>query len=177
MIRISKEDFHSILVKVTKSSLKLRQKFWNLWQVMTCSFGDKAFRLLPYPSACSKVIGSMPDLWSNMPRNKVKSHFAQADGQGSSFEIWYYYFTGYSFWDRFRNLHELFCQFPSWTNLVNSGKFMDNCWISCQVMADMEIFYGDLIIIDLYLPAPACTATASSGSSIFSLTMSKEIET
>ena len=39
----------------------------------------------------------------------------------------------------------------SWTNKVNSGKFMDNCWISCQVMADMENFYDDLIIIYLYL--------------------------
>ena len=55
-----------------------------------------------------------------------------------------------SFWDRLHNfLHELFCQFISWTTWVNSGKFMDNCWISCQVMADMENFYGDLIIIDL----------------------------
>ena len=50
----------------------------------------------------------------------------------------------------YTNLHELFCQFISWTNLVNSGKFMDNCWISCQVMADMEKFYDDLIIINLY---------------------------
>ena len=34
--------------------------------------------------------------------------------------------TGYSFWDGLWNyLHELFCQF---TNLVNSGKFMVNCW-------------------------------------------------
>ena len=33
----------------------------------------------------------------------------------------------------YTNLHELFCQFISWTNSVNSGKFMDNCWISCQV--------------------------------------------
>ena len=33
---------------------------------------------------------------------------------------------------------KLFCQFRSWTNLVNSGKFMDNCWISCQVIADMK---------------------------------------
>ena len=48
------------------------------------------------------------------------------------------------------NLHELFCQFISWTNWVNSGKFMDNCWMSCQVMADMEKFYDDLIIADLY---------------------------
>ena len=46
-------------------------------------------------------------------------------------------------------LHELFCQFISWTNWVYSGKFLDNCWISCQVMADMENFYNDLIIITL----------------------------
>ena len=51
----------------------------------------------------------------------------------------------------YENLHELFCKFISWTNSVNSGKFMANCWISCQVMADMEIFYDDLIIINLYL--------------------------
>ena len=38
----------------------------------------------------------------------------------------------------------------SWTNWVNSGKFMDNCWILCQVMADKENFYNDLIIINLY---------------------------
>ena len=55
--------------------------------------------------------------------------------------------TGYYFWDR---LHELFCQFISWTNWVNSGKFMDNCWISCQVMTDMKKVYDDLIIINLY---------------------------
>ena len=47
------------------------------------------------------------------------------------------------------NLYELFCQFISWTNWVNSGKFMDNCWISCQVMADMKKVYDDLIIINL----------------------------
>ena len=27
----------------------------------------------------------------------------------------------------YTNLHELFCQFISLTNWVNSGKFMDNC--------------------------------------------------
>ena len=37
----------------------------------------------------------------------------------------------------YTNLHELFCQFISWTNLVNSGN-MDNCWISCHFMADMK---------------------------------------
>ena len=47
-------------------------------------------------------------------------------------------------------VHELFCQFISWKNWVTSGKFMDNCCISCQVMADMEIFYNDLININLY---------------------------
>ena len=41
----------------------------------------------------------------------------------------------------YTNLYELFCQFISWTNWVNSGKFMDNCWISCQVMAD----YGKIL--------------------------------
>jgi len=61
--------------------------------------------------------------------------------------------TGYSFWDRLHNflqdLHELFCKSISWTNSVNSGKFMDNCLISCQVIADMEKFYDNLIIIKL----------------------------
>ena len=39
----------------------------------------------------------------------------------------------------YTNLHELFCQFISWRNCrVNSGKFIDNCWKSCQVMADMK---------------------------------------
>ena len=48
------------------------------------------------------------------------------------------------------NSHELFCQFISWTNWVNSGKFMDSCWISCQVMADMKKVFDDLIINNLY---------------------------
>ena len=50
----------------------------------------------------------------------------------------------------YTNLHELFCQFISWTNWVNSGKFMDNCWISCQAMADMKKIYNSFIIINLY---------------------------
>ena len=33
--------------------------------------------------------------------------------------------------------------------LVNPGKFKDNCWISCQVMADMKKVYNNLIIINL----------------------------
>ena len=41
----------------------------------------------------------------------------------------------------YTNLHELFCQFISWTNWVNSCKFMDNRRISCQVMADMNFFF------------------------------------
>ena len=40
--------------------------------------------------------------------------------------------------------------FISWTNWVNSSKFMDNCRISCQVMADLAIFSYDLIFINLY---------------------------
>ena len=63
--------------------------------------------------------------------------------------------TGYSFWDRlcifYSSLHELICQFIIWTNWVNSGKFMANCWISCHGWyADMEKNYDDLIIINLY---------------------------
>ena len=46
----------------------------------------------------------------------------------------------------YTNFHELFCQFISWTKFGNSGKSLDNFWISCQGMADMEKFYDDLII-------------------------------
>ena len=49
----------------------------------------------------------------------------------------------------YTNLHDLFCQFISWANWVNSAKFMDNCWISCQVVADMKKVYVDLTIINL----------------------------
>ena len=42
----------------------------------------------------------------------------------------------------YSNLHESFCQFIGWTNWVNSGKSMDNCSISCQVMADMKKSLG-----------------------------------
>ena len=51
----------------------------------------------------------------------------------------------------YTNLLELFRQFISWTTWVNSGKFMENHWISCQVMADMKKVYDDLIIINLYM--------------------------
>ena len=43
-----------------------------------------------------------------------------------------------------------FCQFISWTNWVNSGKFMENYWISCHVMADMKKVHNDLTMINLY---------------------------
>ena len=62
--------------------------------------------------------------------------------------------TGYSFWDQLGNfLHKfswIFCQFISWTKWVNSGKFMDNCWILCQIMADIKKVYDNLIINNLY---------------------------
>ena len=51
----------------------------------------------------------------------------------------------------YTNLHAWFCQFINWTYWVNSGKFMYNCWISCQVIADIEKIYNDLIIINLYI--------------------------
>ena len=51
----------------------------------------------------------------------------------------------------YTNLHELFFQFISWTNWVNSGKYMDNCWISCQVIADIKKVYNNLIIFNLLL--------------------------
>ena len=41
----------------------------------------------------------------------------------------------------YTNLHVLFCQFISWTNWVNSGKFMDNCWILCQDKNWLYIFH------------------------------------
>ena len=44
----------------------------------------------------------------------------------------------------YTDLHELFCQFISWTNWVKSGK------ISCQAVTDMENFHDNLIIINLY---------------------------
>ena len=53
----------------------------------------------------------------------------------------------------YTNSHELFCQFISWTNWVNPGEFMDNCWILCQgmriIMPDIEKIYDVLIIINL----------------------------
>ena len=51
----------------------------------------------------------------------------------------------------YTNLHELFRQFISWTNWLNSGKSMGNCWISCQVMAGMKKVYDNLIIVNLYV--------------------------
>ena len=48
-------------------------------------------------------------------------------------------------------LYKFTCQFISWTNWVNFGEFMDNCWISCQAMADVKKVNEDLIIINLYI--------------------------
>ena len=52
--------------------------------------------------------------------------------------FYYFYWHPYRLFFLYTNLHELFFQFISWTNWVNSGKFMDNCWISCLVMADIK---------------------------------------
>ena len=56
----------------------------------------------------------------------------------------------YSFWDWLRNFLRKFTWIVSWTNWVNSGRFKDNYWISCQFMVDMRKVYDDLIIINLY---------------------------
>ena len=44
----------------------------------------------------------------------------------------------------------MFGQFIRWTNWVNFDNFVDNCWISCQVMADRKKVYDCLTIINLY---------------------------
>ena len=60
-------------------------------------------------------------------------------------------YTGFSFEiDFLQKFPELFCQFVIWAKFGNSGKSLDNFWISCQVMADMEKFYDNLMIINLY---------------------------
>ena len=59
--------------------------------------------------------------------------------------------TGYSFWDRLHNFLQKFTWIVLSVHKLNKlGKFMDNCWISCKVMADMKKVYDDLIIINLY---------------------------
>ena len=58
----------------------------------------------------------------------------------------------------YTNLHKLLCQFINWTNWLNSSKFMDNCWISCQIMADMKKVYNDLTSINLWSKAKEKTA-------------------
>ena len=60
----------------------------------------------------------------------------------------------------YTNWNELFCLFISWTNCVNSGKFMDNCWILCQVMAVMKKVYDGLIVINLYHVFSLCVSRA-----------------
>ena len=47
-------------------------------------------------------------------------------------------------------LHELFCQFISWTNWVNSDKFMDKLLNIMSSYGWYEKVYGNLIIINLY---------------------------
>ena len=47
------------------------------------------------------------------------------------------------------NLHQLFCQFRNWTNWVNSGKFMDSCWISYLIWKKFRTI-SQLITINLY---------------------------
>ena len=60
--------------------------------------------------------------------------------------------TGYSFWDRLRNFSHKFTWIVLPVNKFNKlGKLgMDNCWISCQVMADIKKVYDDLKIINLW---------------------------
>ena len=51
----------------------------------------------------------------------------------------------------YANLHESFCQFITWTNWVNSGKFVDNYQaISRSSYGWYGKLYDDLIIINLY---------------------------
>ena len=60
--------------------------------------------------------------------------------------------TGYSFWDRLRNFLHKFTLIVLDNKLNKLDKFWyiyEQLLISCQVMADMEIFYEDLIIINL----------------------------
>ena len=61
--------------------------------------------------------------------------------------------TGYTFLDRLHNfLHKLtqiVLSVHKLDKLVNSGKFLDNCWISCQDMAGMKKVCDDFIIINL----------------------------
>ena len=64
-------------------------------------------------------------------------------------------YTGYSFWYRLRNfLHKFTWIVLSVHKLKKLGKFwfMDNCWISCQVMADMKKVYNALLMIELPCP-------------------------
>ena len=77
----------------------------------------------------------------------LKSWFIETFKLGSSVQVILFEIDCSQF---YTNLHELFCQFISWENWLNSGKFMDDCWISCQVMVDVKKVYNDLTIIHLY---------------------------
>ena len=69
------------------------------------------------------------------------------------FIVAYFKCTGYSSWDWLRDFIHKFTWIVLSVHKLNKlgkfGKFMDNCWISCQDMADMENTYNNLIIINL----------------------------
>ena len=113
-------------------------KCWCKFEWSQCSVS----MVVPTGESARALSGSghMYELINAIPRiafsistavHRVKTQFGEKFSE-EVFEIdWRNFYT---------NLLELFCQCISWTNWVNSGKFMDNCWISCQVMADMKKF-------------------------------------
>ena len=92
--------------------------------------------------ACYRALSYVINFHHGMVRQKLVGKPEAGKVQVILFEIDYAIF--------YTNLHELFCQFITWTNWENTGKFTDNCWISCQVMADMKKVYNNFIIISLY---------------------------
>ena len=109
---------------------------------------DFTFRRSWFKDDSTKWKGTIR-LWSLKGRDKCPMSRANWTfnplGKIRSDQIWYigmprfatclmFQVTGYSFWVDceifYTNLLDLFCQFISWTNWVNSGKLMDNCWIS-----------------------------------------------
>ena len=64
--------------------------------------------------------------------NVTKGYYGQiVKISSNNYRLFFLWSIAQSF---YTNLHELFCQ------LVNSGNFMENCWISCQVMANIKFF-------------------------------------
>ena len=125
------------LPKKEKESIKVDDK--EKWQISKKNpWNHDIIKFLRPPWRCPSFRGIiqilfLQDLWT------IQIIHYQSWWLHGCLTIWKHFYkvlTGYSFWDRFcnfyTNLHELFCQFISWTNLVISGKFMDNCWISCQ---------------------------------------------